>query len=326
MRTRRTTIHKKTFILRRTNMTMKPILTITGSDGAGGAGIQADIKAISQLGCNALTVVTSLTLQNSIGIQDYYDIPAEIVERQINAVVDDFMPEVVKIGMVRNVNVLEAIIRCIKRFQPTWVLFSPVVYSSHEDLLMSGELIEAIQRSLTPLCSAIVVRERDVDYFSGCKFIVADNSHGRCNELCSTIAVLLNQGLSMEEAEKKAQQMLPTVVNTEVTGRSLSLYKELLERIEQENKNSHDVNYYAAQLNVTPRYLSQITRKVANQSPKSIIDNSLLNRIKKELSNNDITIQQIAYELEFSSQAHLTNFFKRFTGTTPSEYRKFANQ
>ena len=68
---------------------MNTILTITGSDSAGGAGIQADIKTITALGGKALSVVTTLTMQNTLGIQDFYDIPAEIVERQIDAVAEE---------------------------------------------------------------------------------------------------------------------------------------------------------------------------------------------------------------------------------------------
>ncbi|MBR6198309.1 MAG: bifunctional hydroxymethylpyrimidine kinase/phosphomethylpyrimidine kinase [Bacteroidaceae bacterium] len=300
---------------------MNVILTITGSDSTGGAGIQADIKTISSLGGNALSVVTTLTIQNTLGIQEFYDIPAEVIERQIDAVADDIVPCVVKIGMIRNVYTLSAITRCIKRYAPQWVLFSPVVSSSHEELLLDDELIHKIQHELIPLCSAIVVRKRDAAHFSASHVIEADDNHGRCNELCSTIAVYLSQGMTLDEAEKKARFILPPEVNTELTGRCLSLYRDFVAMQDTECKNSHDVIYYANALNVSARYLSQVTRKVANQSPKAIIDNTLLTRIK-ELLRTDKTIQEIAYALEFSSQAHLTNFFKKLTGTTPTNFRK----
>ena len=116
------------------------------------------------------------------------------------------------------------------------------------------------------------------------------------------------------------------VVRTAIGGRLHIDLKNDMKRYgrkmqEEECKNSHDVNYYASRLYVSPRYLSQVTRRVASQSPKSIIDSSLLGKIK-ELLKTDKTIQEIAYQLEFSSQAHLSNFFKRFTGTSPSDYRK----
>ena len=68
---------------------MRPILTITGSDSTGGSGVQADIKTISELGGYALSAITSITVQTTLGIQQFYDIPATIVERQIDAVMND---------------------------------------------------------------------------------------------------------------------------------------------------------------------------------------------------------------------------------------------
>lgn len=303
--------------------TMNTILTITGSDSAGGAGIQADIKTITSLGGKALSVVTTLTMQNTLGIQDYYDIPAEIVERQIDAVAEDITPFVFKIGLVRNIYTLEAVVRCILRYKPKWVLFSPVVYSSCDEVLMSDELIERIQRTLVPLCDALVVRERDSERFDAKRLIVADNSHGRCNELCSAIATMLCREMSFDDAVKKAKNVLPTGVNSEMSSRCTSLYNSFVKMQEEECKNSRDVNYYASRLNVSPRYLSQVTRRVASQSPKSIIDSTLLGKIK-DLLKTDKTIQEIASQLGFSSQAHLSNFFKRFTGASPSDFRKIT--
>lgn len=311
-------IEKKMYICR---SNMAAILTITGSDSTGGAGIQADIKAISRLGGNAMSVVTTLTMQNTLGIQEFYDIPAEVVERQIDALADDIMPTVVKIGMIRNVYTLEAIVRCIMRYRPEWVIFSPVVRSSHEDQLMDDELIANIQTRLIPLCSLVVVRKRDAECFFAPNIIEAGDSHGRCNELSSAIAVYLAEGMPMDEAIRKALRLMPAVLDTEQSGRSLSLYRQFVEMQEAMCKNSHDVNFYADQLNVTSRYLAQVTRKVAQLSPKSIIDATLLERIKELLSTSR-SIQEIAYELEFSSQAHLANFFKKLTGMTPSEYKR----
>ena len=65
------------------------ILTITGSDGTGGSGVQADIKTITNLGGYAVSVVTSVTMQNTLGIQEFYDLPSEIIARQIEAIMDE---------------------------------------------------------------------------------------------------------------------------------------------------------------------------------------------------------------------------------------------
>ena len=76
-------------------MSNSAILTITGSDSTGGSGVQADITTISALGSKAVSVITSVTLQNTLGIQHFYDLPAPIVSGQLDAIVDDVMPETV---------------------------------------------------------------------------------------------------------------------------------------------------------------------------------------------------------------------------------------
>lgn len=303
---------------------IKPILTITGSDSTGGAGIQADIRTIAGLGAEAMSVVTSITLQNSLGIQEFYDIPAPVIERQIDAVVDDAHPMVVKIGMVRDVDSLHAIVHALKRHRPQWVLFSPVVSSVREERLMDDEMVALVQRQLIPLCSLLVVRKRDAHHFSAPRMIQAADNHGRCNELCSAIAVYLNQDVSLDDAIRKANLLLPQheMDHDEVPPRIANIYRDFLEMQERLCSHCHDVNFYATQLGVSPRYLSQVTRRMADQTPKAIIESTLLSRIKGLLeSQGSISFGEIAGRLGFSSSSHLSTLFKRLTGVTPTEYR-----
>lgn len=302
---------------------MKPILTITGSDSTGGAGIQADIRTIARLGSESMSVVTSLTLQNSLGIQEFYDIPAPIIERQIDAVCDDASPCVVKIGMIRDTASLHAIVHCLRRHNPRWILYSPVVSSIHEEQLMDDELIKEVQSELVPLCSLLVVRPRDVAHFHAEKMIQADANHGRCNEICSAIAVFLNQGHSLEDAIRKADLILPRQSSVdEAPGRTQQLYRDFLSLQDKLCSHSHDVNFYASQLGVSPRYLSQVTRRMADKTPKAVIESTLLFHIRTLLDKGGVlTFQQIAEQFDFSSQAHLSTFFKRLMGMTLSEYR-----
>ena len=81
------------------------VLAIAGSDCSGGAGIQADIKTISALGGYAASVVTAVTVQNTLGVQDVFYLPVSLVERQILAVVTDLRPDVIKIGMIGSATV-----------------------------------------------------------------------------------------------------------------------------------------------------------------------------------------------------------------------------
>ena len=121
-----------------------PILTITGSDGTGGSGVQADIKTVSALGGYAVTAITSITVQNTLGIQEFYDLPADIVTGQVEAIVNDVQPKVVKIGMIRRSDVMVAVAKAIERYKPDVVIYDPVVVSSKGDVLMSLDLLGAM--------------------------------------------------------------------------------------------------------------------------------------------------------------------------------------
>lgn len=91
------------------------ILTITGSDGTGGSGIQADVRFICSLGGTAASAVTSITVQNTLGIQEFYDLPAAIVCQQIEAIVNDMQPQVVKIGLLRREDHVETVADVLRR-------------------------------------------------------------------------------------------------------------------------------------------------------------------------------------------------------------------
>ena len=80
--------------------------------------------------------------------------------------------------------------------------------------------------------------------------------------------------------------------------------------------------FYADCLNVSSRYLAQVTRRIAGKTPKNIIDEHLMNRIEVKLMTTDKTVQEIAYEFGFSSQAHFSKFFKKMKGVAPSVFRR----
>ena len=88
---------------------MKTVLTIAGSDSIGGAGIQADIKAVSANGCYAMSVITSVTAQNTMGVDGIFDIPADFVEKQLRSVFNDIRPDAVKIGMLSSRDIIDTL-------------------------------------------------------------------------------------------------------------------------------------------------------------------------------------------------------------------------
>ena len=102
----------------------------------------------------------------------------------------------------------------------------------------------------------------------------------------------------------------------------MELYQSFVKAVETHAKTNSDVAFYADCLNVSPRYLSQVCRKLGQKTPKQIIDTTLIGYIEKELTLSAHTFQEIAYECGFSSQAHFSKYFKKLTGLTPSEYRR----
>ncbi len=317
---------------------IKPILTVTGSDGTGGAGVQADIKTISELGGYAASAVTSITVQNTLGIQEFYDIPAEIVSSQIEAIMNDMQPTVVKVGMIRKVETLNVVIDALTKYRPEHIIYAPSIWSSSGEALMSENVVTQIKYRLLPLCSIIVARKKESDSIlqnsrqlrmaesDGLNVYRLDNanSHGLINRFSSALAVYLSQGRKMDDALAMAQDFINVelVRESSLQGRSSELFNQFISQVNNFCRTYSDVRFYAEQLNVSGRYLAQVTRRMSGKTPKAIIDEYIVKEIERELSTTTQTVQEIANAFGFSSQAHLTKFFKKMRGVTPSAFRK----
>ncbi|NOJ41239.1 bifunctional hydroxymethylpyrimidine kinase/phosphomethylpyrimidine kinase [Bradyrhizobium australiense] len=135
---------------------MTPIaLTIAGSDSSGGAGIQADLKTFAALGVYGASVITALTAQNTLGVSGIHQMPAEFVTAQIDAVFSDLDVGAVKIGMVAQASVIDAIVAGLKRWSPKHVVVDPVMVATSGDRLLAAEAVEALRTKLIPLASVI---------------------------------------------------------------------------------------------------------------------------------------------------------------------------
>ena len=100
------------------NKSTYKVLTIAGSDPSGGAGIQADIKAITALGGYAASAITALTIQNTLGVTGIFAVPPSVVSEQIAAVIEDIAPQSIKIGMVKDVDIVRHIAASIRKYHP----------------------------------------------------------------------------------------------------------------------------------------------------------------------------------------------------------------
>ena len=317
---------------------LQPILTITGSDSTGGSGVQADIKTISELGGYAVSAITSITVQNTLGIQEFFDVPAEIVSGQIEAIMNDIQPSVVKVGMIRKVETLDVIIDALTKYRPDYIVYAPAIWSSNGDALMTEDVVSQIKYRLLPLCSAVVARKKENDIMRQdskllrraedgglCVFMLDNaNSHGLINRFSSALSVYLTQGKKMEEALAMAQDFINVEWARErnLQGRSSDLYSQFISQVVNYCRNYSDVHFYADQLNVSSRYLAQVTRRISGKTPKNIIDEYIVKEIERELTTTTHTVQEIANSFGFSSQAHLTKFFKKMNGETPSGFRQ----
>jgi hydroxymethylpyrimidine kinase/phosphomethylpyrimidine kinase len=134
---------------------MRHILVIAGSDSGGGAGIQADIKTIAGLGAHALTVLTAVTAQNSLGITGVHKVPAKFISRQIDTIMADLTPHAVKIGMLYTRAAVKAVARMVKRHNLSNVVLDPVLVASSGGSLMESEGIPVLKDLLFPLARVV---------------------------------------------------------------------------------------------------------------------------------------------------------------------------
>lgn len=289
----------------------RAILTITGSDGTGGSGVQADIRFISRLGGVAASAITSITVQNTLGIQEFYDLPASIVRQQVEAIINDLQPQVVKLGLLRRIDVVEAVAEVLSHYRPRHVIYAPVKESAHGERLLSPQVYEAIERLILPLCTVVLEARQE-------------GPHGTANQLSSVVAVLLNRGEQPDEAIRHAHELLADlpVGYVESMGRSGELYNQFLDAVERFYYRYADVAFYAEQLNVSSPYLGQVTRRIAGRSPKTIIDERITAEMVSLLTTTTYPLKEIAHRLGFSSQAHLSRFFKKQKGISPLQYRQ----
>jgi len=130
-------------------------LTIAGSDSSGGAGIQADLKTFAACGVYGASVITALTAQNTRGVRAIHQVPADFVTAQIDAVFADLKVKAVKIGMVADRGVIDAIAAGLERWSPKHVVLDPVMVATSGDRLLAPDANEALRTRLIPRAGII---------------------------------------------------------------------------------------------------------------------------------------------------------------------------
>ena len=145
---------------------LAPILIIAGSDSGGGAGIQADIKAVTALGGFAMTAISALTAQNTQGVQDVMDVPPNFVAKQISAVLEDLGVKAIKTGMLPNIAVIEAVAETLDGLSEPLVV-DPVMVASSGDRLLRDDAVAAMQSCLIRQAGLVTPNMPETEVLTG---------------------------------------------------------------------------------------------------------------------------------------------------------------
>jgi hydroxymethylpyrimidine/phosphomethylpyrimidine kinase len=229
-------------------MTIPRILIIAGSDSGGGAGIQADIKTVTMLGGHAMTAITAITAQNTLGVQAVMPVPAEMVIAQIDSVVSDIGVDAVKIGMIGSPETAHAVADRLAQVAVP-IVFDPVMVATSGSVLADAPTIAAFERLMriasvvTPnIPELAALGGEDAVLAFGChllakgghaegdhivdrllgpgglvrslegKRVDTGNTHGTGCTLASALACGLGQGLGIEKAFELAVSFVRTAI------------------------------------------------------------------------------------------------------------------
>ena len=148
---------------------MKKVLTVAGSDCSGGAGIQADIKTITMHKMYAMSVITAVTAQNTMGVTDVENINPLLVGKQLDAVFCDIFPDGIKTGMVSSVEIIEKIADKFKEYDAKNIVVDPVMVSTSGHRLISEDAVETVINKLMPLARVVTPNLSEAEVISGIK-------------------------------------------------------------------------------------------------------------------------------------------------------------
>lgn len=143
------------------------VLTIAGSDSSGGAGIQADIKTMSAIGCYGMSAITSITAQNTTGVRSIMPVTPKVVAEQIDMVMEDVPPLAIKIGMLCNAEIAATVADKLEQYRPGNVVLDPVMVSTSGSLLLEQDAIDVVTSRLFPLSTIITPNQHEARVLTG---------------------------------------------------------------------------------------------------------------------------------------------------------------
>ena len=181
---------------------MRTALSIAGSDSSGGAGIQADIKAMTMNGVYAMSAITSLTAQNTMGVRAIYESTPKFLRQQIDAVFEDIYPDAVKIGMVSGSELIQVIVKCLKCHNAKNIVLDPVMVATSGSSLIKTDAIGVLIDELLPIATLVTPNIPEAEILSGIKILSQEDMVIAAKMIGDTYncAVLLKGGHSINDA------------------------------------------------------------------------------------------------------------------------------
>lgn len=149
------------------NSALPRVLTIAGSDSGGGAGIQADLKTITVLGCYGMSAITSVTVQDTLRVHTAHNLPPEIVAQQMRVVIEDIGCDAAKIGMLANAGIITAVAEVLQEMSVPNLVVDPVMVAKSGDKLLQEDACEALIHTILPLARVVTPNIPEAQVLSG---------------------------------------------------------------------------------------------------------------------------------------------------------------
>ena len=165
------------------------VFSIASSDCMGGAGTQADIKTVSALGAYAATAITAITVQSSKAIKTVYPLPADIIRQQIEAVMEDIRPDVVRIGAVNDIESVRTIADCLRKYHPTYVVFDFILLRIDGKRIPGDDTIAVIQKELFPFTNLITMSLYEAEALAKMKITTKEELREAAKKLAENIRI-----------------------------------------------------------------------------------------------------------------------------------------
>lgn len=189
----------------------KRVLAIAGSDSGGGAGIQADIKAISACGCFATTAITAITAQNTLGVTDIHAIPIRTLKSQIIAVLDDIGTDSIKIGMLHNSEAIIAVNEVLNQFKIKNIVLDPVMVATSGNKLLQTEAINTLKSQLIPKVRVITPNIPEAEILLG----ESINGQKELPEKARILAERFNVSVLLKAGHLEDDELIDVLFNIE---------------------------------------------------------------------------------------------------------------